>query len=139
MINEERVRHMTKIAICEKEEGRSLAPMMHYSRKDYLALHTILNIITGTVFYLLIYLGIVMLLLMVFLSNLHTILVIIGVIAGILGYITYMYFYLRLMHRRAEERYDSGKKRLKKLASEYRILEEMYQQEEETETPEGWD
>ena len=55
MINEDRVRHMTRIAIYEKEEGRNLNPMMHYSRKDYLALHTILNVVTGTVFYFLLY------------------------------------------------------------------------------------
>lgn len=139
MINEERVRHMTKIAIYEKEEGRSLAPMMHYSRKDYLALHTILSFITGTVFYLLLYAGTVMLLLMEVLPNLHTILVIIGAVIGFLVYIIYMYFYLRLMHRRAEQRYDRGRQKLKRLAGEYKILEEMYQQEEETETSEGWD
>lgn len=139
MINEDRVRHMTRIAIYEKEEGRNLNPMMHYSKKDYLALHTILNVVTGTVFYFLLYAGAVMLFLMIFLANLHALLVIIGVITGILGYITYMYFYLRLMRRRDEQHYDKGREKLKKLAGEYRVLEEMYRQEEGAETPEGWE
>ena len=70
--------------------------------------------------------------------NLSTMTLILGAVLGILGYIVYLYIYLRLMYQKAQKRYREGRQKIKKLAAEYRVLEEMYQQEEETETPEGW-
>ena len=138
MLNEERVKQMTKIAMFEQREKRDLLPMMHYGKRDYLTLHIILCFLAGTVFYLLLYGGAAVLLIWFVIPNLSTMLLILGVIIGILGYITYLYFYLRLMYQKAQKRYRKGRQKIKKLAAEYRILEEMYQQEEETETPEGW-
>ena len=42
MLNEERVKQMTKIAMFEQREKRDILPMMHYGKRDYLALHLIL-------------------------------------------------------------------------------------------------
>ena len=39
MINEERVRHMTAMAIFEKEMGPEYQPMLKYTKKEYIALH----------------------------------------------------------------------------------------------------
>ena len=138
MLNEERVKQMTKIAMFEQREKRDILPMMHYGKRDYLALHLILCFLAGTVFYLLLYGGIVMLLIWVVIPNLSTMTLILGAVLGILGYIVYLYIYLRLMYQKAQKRYREGRQKIKKLAAEYRVLEEMYQQEEETETPEGW-
>ena len=138
MLNEERVKQMTKIAMFEQREKRDILPMMHYGKRDYLALHLILFFLAGTVFYLLLYGGIVMLLIWFVIPNLSTMTLILGAVLGILGYIVYLYIYLRLMYQKAQKRYREGRQKIKKLAAEYRVLEEMYQQEEETETPEGW-
>ena len=138
MLNEERVKQMTKIAMFEQREKRDILPMMHYGKRDYLALHLILCFLAGTVFYLLLYGGIVMLLIWFVIPNLSTMTLILGAVLGILGYIVYLYIYLRLMYQKAQKRYREGRQKIKKLAAEYRVLEEMYQQEEETETPEGW-
>lgn len=138
MLNEERVKQMTKIAMFEEREKRNILPMMHYGKRDYLTLHMILYFLAGTLFYFLLYGGIALLMIWFVVPNLSTMMLILGVVLGILGYITYLYFYLRLMYRKAQKRYRKGRQKIKKLAAEYRILEEMYQQEEETETPEGW-
>ena len=139
MLNEERVKQMTKIALFEKEEGTSILPMIHYSKKDYLALRMIASFIAGTVFYWLLYIGLALAVLMLIMPNLNTIRTILGIVVGIVGYITYMYFYLRLMYRKAGKRYDAGRQKQEQLAKEYRILEQMYQEEEGMEKPEGWD
>ncbi len=139
MLNEERVKHMTRIALFEKKEGRELQPMMHYSKRDYLTLNTIKDVIAGTLFYGVVYLGIVTLILMFLVSNLNMLILISGIVLGLLGYVIYLYYYLRYMYGKAEKRYDEGKRKLKGLAQEYRALEEMYHQEEKMEMPEGWD
>ena len=51
MINEERVRHMTAMAIFEKEMGPEYQPMLKYTKKEYIALHGWGGFLAGTLIY----------------------------------------------------------------------------------------
>lgn len=51
MLNEERIRLMTKIAIYESGEGKENIPVTHYYRTDYVALTMIKSVILGTLTY----------------------------------------------------------------------------------------
>lgn len=53
MLNEEKIRLMTKLAIYEQNEGRADLPLSKYYRTDYLTLKMINSAITMTIGYLL--------------------------------------------------------------------------------------
>ena len=38
MLNEQRVRQMTKLAMFEKENGRKIQPALQYNKKDYVSM-----------------------------------------------------------------------------------------------------
>ena len=47
MINEERVKQMTQMAIYEEGKGRSDVPMTQYFRHDYIGKEMVKSILTG--------------------------------------------------------------------------------------------
>lgn len=48
MLNQERVREMTRLAIFDQKEGRVCRPVIQYFRKDYIAKEMIKSFLTGT-------------------------------------------------------------------------------------------
>lgn len=49
MLNQERVREITRLAILDKNEGRECKPMTQYFRKDYIAKEMIKSLAAGSV------------------------------------------------------------------------------------------
>ncbi len=48
MLSEQRVMHMTKMAMIEDKQGRKLGPAIHYRKRDYLSLCTLGGVFLGT-------------------------------------------------------------------------------------------
>jgi Flp pilus assembly protein TadB len=138
MLSEERVKLMTRMAMCEEKEGRKIQPAKKYRKRDYVSLCTIGGFFLGTICYGVVYLGILAVLFSTVLINLHLLTFLICVIAGILLYILYMYLYLQSVRKRARHRYDEGMELIKKLRQDYLRLEEIYAKEEAMKSPEGW-
>ena len=44
MLNEEKVRYMTELAIFEKNEGKKIFPINRYFKKDYVFIYKIIKI-----------------------------------------------------------------------------------------------
>ena len=139
MLNEERVKHMTRMAMVEEKENRKLRPVLYYSKKDYLSLCTIGGAFAGTLVYGILYVGAVAILFGTFFVNLSLVGLILGILLGLVLYVLYLYYYLRSVRRRARKRYDEGAALVRQLRRDYRILNEMYQKEDLSKTPEGWD
>lgn len=139
MLNEERVKHMTRMAMVEEKENRKLRPVLYYSKKDYLSLCTIGGVFAGTLVYGILYVGAVAILFGTFFVNLSLVGLILGILLGLVLYVLYLYYYLRSVRRRARKRYDEGAALVRQLRRDYRILNEMYQKEDLSKTPEGWD
>ena len=139
MLNEERVKHMTRMAMVEEKENRKLRPVLYYSKKDYLSLCTIGGVFAGTLVYGILYVGAVAILFGTFFVNLSLVGLILGILLGLVLYVLYLYYYLRSVRRRARKRYDEGAALVRQLRRDYRILNGMYQKEDLSKTPEGWD
>ena len=88
MLSEQRVMHMTKMAMIEDKQGRKLGPAIHYRKRDYLSLCTLGGVFLGTLIYAALY--------------------------------------------------DEGVTLLRHLRKDYRELREMYQEEDLSKIPEGW-
>lgn len=139
MLNEERVRHMTQMAMFEEKEGRVYQLALEYNRKDYVSLMSVVHFLIGTLFYWACYAAIAFFLLSVMVSDTHIVMIILGVVAGVLLYAFYIYSHMVRVRREAGRRYDQGLEKLNHLRKDYRILEKMYQKEEQLKEPEGWD
>ena len=135
MINEERVRHMTSMAIFEKEMGSEYQPMLRYSKKEYIALHGWGGFIAGTLFFGAIYSGIVVYLVSNVIENLTTMYLLIIALAGLLAYAAYIIMHVHGARVRAAKRYRRGKRLIKELASKYQKLGKMYDEEAQQTKP----
>ncbi len=139
MLSEQRVMHMTKMAMIEDKQVRKLGPAIHYRKRDYLSLCTLGGVFLGTLIYAALYAGLIVLLVSTLVVNIHLVGLILGILLGLVLYILYMYYYLRMVRRHAAKRYDEGVTLLRHLRKDYRELREMYQEEDLSKIPEGWD
>lgn len=80
MLSEQRVMHMTKMAMIEDKQGRKLGPAIHYRKRDYLSLCTLGGVFLGTLIYAALYAGLIVLLASTLVVNIH----LVGLILGIL-------------------------------------------------------
>ncbi len=129
MINEERVRHMTSMAIFEKEHGPEYQPMMRYSKKEYIALHGWGGFLAGTIFFGAVYACIVLYLVSNVIENLNTMYLLIIALAGLLAYAAYIIIHVHGARVRAARRYKRGQRLIKELGSKYTKLTKMYENE----------
>ncbi|MDD6194923.1 MAG: hypothetical protein PUB19_08500 [Lachnospiraceae bacterium] len=138
MLSEERVKHMTKMAIFEKKEGRKLQPVLKYRKRDYVELCMMIHVFLGTLVYGILYMAVLGLLFSTVFTNLHLFSVVLCLVLGLLFYVIYMYFYLKSIKKQYTKKYDEGVESAKELRKDYQILEQMYREEEQQKSPEGW-
>lgn len=139
MLNEERVRHMTHMAMFEEKEYRQIAPALEYNKKDYVNLAAVWHFILGTVVYWLAYVFVISTAFSFVGVEIHVAVVVLIIVAGVLLYAFYIYAHLLRVCNEARHRYDEGVQKLRKLRRDYKLLEEMYEREEQLKEPEGWD
>ncbi len=135
MINEERVKHMTSMAIFEKELGPEYQPMLRYSKKEYIALHGWGGFLAGTVFFAVIYVGIVLYIAGNVLENITTMYILLMILIGLLIYALYIIVHVHNTRRRAAKQYRMGKRLIKELAAKYSKLNLMYEDEAQQTKP----
>jgi len=135
LINEERVKHMTSMAIFEKELGPDYQPMLRYSKKEYIALYGWGGFLAGTIFFAIIYAMIVMYLVSNVIENITTMYILLLVLAGLLAYAAYIIVHVHNVRRRAAKHYRRGKRLIKELAGKYSKLNLMYEDEAQQTKP----
>ncbi len=138
MLSEERVKHMTRMAMTEERDSRKIQPVLKYSKKDYLQVGMIAHTFLGSLLYLVLSGGVLGTLLSTLIININFIGIAVGILLLLLLYVLFMYLYLRIIRRQYSRRYDEGLQCAKNLKKQYRILEEMYIEEENQKSPEGW-
>ncbi len=120
---------MTSMAIFEKELGPEYQPMLRYSKKEYVALHGWGGFLTGTLFFAVIYIGIVLYIAGNVLENITTMYILLMILAGLLAYALYIIIHVHNTRRRAAKQYRKGKRLIKELANKYSKLNLMYEDE----------
>ena len=129
MINEERVKHMTSMAIFEKELGPEYQPMLKYSKKEYIALHGWGGFLAGTLIFALVYAAIVLYIVGNVIEKITVMYILLLGLAGLLAYTLYIIIHVHNTRRRAAKQYRIGKKLIKELAAKYSELNLMDEDE----------
>ena len=130
MIDEERVKQMTKMAIYEEGEGKQYVPMTQYFRHDYVGKEMVKSVILGTfafALFVVIYLSCEMENLM---KNINSI-DLVGFVTGILvKYGIFMAAYLLVTYVVYNVRYSVGRKHVKQFYTHMKKVNKIYEQEE---------
>lgn len=131
MLNVDRVRYMTQLAMFEKNELREFAGTQSYTRDDYVHTKLLLGLIAGSIFYAIAYAVGIALLLAFVVKRINSTFLILAVTIGLLVYLLFIYIYLRGVGQRARRRYDKGLEVMAHFQDQLEGLEEIYRREEE--------
>ena len=130
MVNEERLRHMIKLAQFDENEGKRCKPMEQYARKDYVSLQLLISFVTGTISY-----GIVL-----GMWVLHSIDQVFELINGmelksllvslIVSFVLFMTLYLGATYIVFQMKYTEGRRAVKKYYASIKKVNQMYERED---------
>lgn len=130
MINEERVRQMTKMAIYEEGEGKRYVPMTQYFRHDYVGKELVKSVILGTLAFVLfavVYLSCEMENLMKDINQID----LIGYVTDVLvKYGIFMAVYLLITYVVYNVRYSVGRRHVKRFYAHLKKVNKIYEQED---------
>lgn len=131
MLNNDKIRLMTKLALYEQKEGKKNIAGGKYYRSDYVSLAMINSAIIATLAYILILGSIV-------LVNIETVLSVMTAFdmlelgrTVVVAYIIYMLIYLTITYIISRLRYDNIKSELKSYDNNLKELYTIYKKEEE--------
>ena len=130
MLNEEKVKQMTRVAMYESRERYDLMLADGFRSKDYRAAHVLGGFVLGTFLYAIIYFAAIAMLFYRFVVTLHMSTVLLTCFAGLILYVSLMFFYRRRVGRNADRKYRRAHKKLEVLDQEERKLREIYRRED---------
>lgn len=129
MLNEERVRLMTKLASYEEKEGKEDFRISAYYRKDYVGIRTWQTFLWVTAGYIML-MGIAVLAnLDVLMKHLTVSFVIICGGSVVVGYIVLVVIYAIIAHDLYQKKHNDARKRVKKYNRDLLRLIKMYEKE----------
>ena len=130
MVNEDKIKLMTKLAVYEQGEGKKMLPVMQYFQSDYIVFNVIKTVISATVAYGIILAIASVLSIQYFMENIHKISI--EQLAGrvIFGYILVLAVYLTISLVVYTKRYAAAKKSVKKYHNQLKKLSAYYNDKE---------
>lgn len=139
MINNERVKYMTKLAEYENGAGKEDKKATQYFRKDYVAMEMIKSFVTGTVAFGLMF----MMWLFYNLDNLMqkiNDMDLVGFATEIvIIYLVFLAVYLLITYIIYNARYTSGRKHAKEFFNGLKKVSNLYEEEEKTQSLDDWE
>lgn len=130
MLNQERVREMTKMAMFDQKDGKKCGPMIQYFRADYISKEIIKSLLSGTAAF-----GVIAAMavlyyaedLMIKINSIDIRQTVINIVLcyvvfmGVYSLITYVVYYLR---------YTKGRQKVKQYYAHLKKVNRLYQEEE---------
>ena len=135
MLNEERIRSMTKLAIYETNEGKKIIPLSHYYKSDYASKSLMKSFVYGTISFGIMF-GMWTIYQMdnakksMFGGNLEEF-----IIQVILLYLIFMILYLLITYIYASITFSKSKKSIKKYLALLKKVEKMHEREGKLQPP----
>ena len=130
MINEEKVKIMTDLAMYEHGEGKKYLPVSKYYRSDYVGLALIKNFFLVTLGYGLILVAAGLYFSEFLLNNIHKMNLILSGTYLLGGYIIFLALYTLITYIQYSVKYYKAKKSVKKYYEELTSLSRMYGRDE---------
>jgi len=129
MLNEEKVKLMTRMAMYESKEGEEDLKISAYYRKDYTSFHTIVTVIWVTIGYVIAVGVAAVAFLDEILKNLNMPFVIMATICVITGYIVMVTLYTLVASQFYKSKHNRARQRVKRFNHDLTRLNRMYERE----------
>ncbi len=130
MVNEEKVRMMTKLTIYEEKKGKDMFPIGNYYRGDYIAKTMIVNFFLGTIAFVLLGLIVVGYQMDGLIDNLISLDVASIAMLIAVAYGIFLVVYLGVTYVVTSYRYKKNKRSLKAYEKALKTLDEQFSKEE---------
>ncbi|MDD7738692.1 MAG: hypothetical protein SOT28_07750 [Fusicatenibacter sp.] len=130
MLNEKRVRQMTKLALYEQKEGKKAQKITRYFRSDYIGVALLKNFFSATFAYFLVLGFLVLYHIQWIMDEMDSInyVFLLGCIA--LSYLCFLTLYSAIVYGIASARYAAAQKSVKEYCQELDALQKIYDTEE---------
>lgn len=129
MLNEEKVKLMTRMAMYESKEGEEDLKISAYYRKDYASFHTIITVIWVTIGYLIAVGVAAIAFLDEILNNLNMPFIVMTAICVVTGYIVTVALYTIVASQFYKNKHNKARHRVKKFNHDLTRLNRMYERE----------
>lgn len=130
MIDTERVKKMTQLALREKRAGQKLDVTTVPDRKEFVSYYEVRAFFSGTVMYAVILVCVLLCVFSAVTVAVTRLNALVTVIAGILGYLFFLMFYLARARKHTIERYRTYLKTIREQEADFEDLAEIYRREE---------
>ena len=134
MVNEERLRHMIKLAQFDANDGKQCKPMTEYARKDYVSLQALLSFVTGTVSYALLFGLRALYSLDELFEKINKMEIRELAISLVLSYLVFLVIYLGATYIIYNVKYTDGRRKVKRYYGNLKKVNQMYEREDRLKT-----
>ena len=130
MVNEERLRHMIKMASFDAKHGKACKPMIQYSRSDYVSLQMIRSFIAGSIAFALL-VGLWALYSMdALMQMINSMDIPAFIVSIVIKYVIFMLIYLMATYLVSQVKYTTGRRKVKKYYNNVKKVNKIYEREE---------
>lgn len=130
MVNEERLRHMIKMAQFDTNDGKQCKPMSQYARKDYVSMRLLGSFVLGTICYGVL-LGLWGLYSMdTLLAKMNSLDIQQTLIAVGISYLVFIGVYMGATYVIFHRKYTQGRRKVKQYYNSLKKVNQMYEREE---------
>ncbi len=130
MLNEERIKLMTRMASYEADEGKRMIPVGNYFRNDYISFQVVKTAISATIAFGLIFAMYIYYDFEAFLADIYKMDVVAFVKTLVMLYLVAVVAYMLIAYILASYRYNKAKKSLRNYYAALRKLSQMYEEED---------
>ncbi|NBH81557.1 hypothetical protein D7X88_01250 [bacterium C-53] len=130
MLNEERIKLMTRMASYEADEGKRMIPVGNYFRNDYISFQVVKTAISATIAFGLIFAMYIYYDFEAFLADIYKMDVVAFVKTLVMLYLAAVVAYMLIAYILASYRYNKAKKSLRNYYAALRKLSQMYEEED---------
>ncbi len=134
MVNEERLRHMIKLAQFDANDGKQCKPMTQYARKDYVSLQVLVSFVTGTVSYALLFGLWALYSLEELFEKINKMEIRELAISLVLSYLVFLVIYLGATYIIYNVKYTDGRRKVKRYYGNLKKVNQMYEREDRLKT-----
>ncbi len=139
MVNEERLRHMIKMAEFDENDGKQCKPMIQYARKDYVSLHLLISFVTGSMCYALLVGLWALCSADSLLAQLNQMDIRNALMSVLITYLLFMALYLGATCVVYNVKYTAGRRKVKRYYANVKKVNQMYEREERLRASENKD
>lgn len=130
MLNEERVKHMVKLALYETKNGTEELKTSSYYKRDYISVHVLWSLLMITVAYVLLVALLMISFMSVLIENFHIALVVVLGVIVIAIYVGLLITYMMVTRKLYKKKHAHAYHRVKQFKEDLIELELMYGKED---------